>query len=101
MTREDERKKAEIMLAYSNGKEIEFRNSLESEWVSMYDPEFDSHTDCYRIKREPKYRTFKDAKECFEEMMKHEPFGWLTSIKHEYRISCTHLSNSLILLANG
>lgn len=26
---------------------------------------------------EPKYRPFKDAKECFEEMQKHEPLGWL------------------------
>lgn len=26
---------------------------------------------------EPKYRPFKDAEECFEEMKKHEPFGWI------------------------
>lgn len=24
-----------------------------------------------------KYRPFKDIKECWEEMMKHEPFGWI------------------------
>lgn len=28
---------------------------------------------------EPKYRPFKDAEECFEEMKKHEPFGWVIS----------------------
>lgn len=25
---------------------------------------------------EPKYRPFKDAKECWNEMLKHYPFGW-------------------------
>lgn len=29
----------------------------------------------YRIKPEPKYRPFKDAKECWNEMLKHQPFG--------------------------
>lgn len=31
----------------------------------------------YRIKPEPKYRPFKDAEECWQEMLKHQPFGWL------------------------
>lgn len=26
---------------------------------------------------EPKYRQFKNAKECWDEMLKHEPFGWI------------------------
>lgn len=30
----------------------------------------------YRIKPEPKFRPFKDAEECWCEMLKHEPFGW-------------------------
>ena len=30
-----------------------------------------------RIKQEPKYRPFKDADECFEEMKKHQPFAWI------------------------
>lgn len=32
-------------------------------------------TDSYRIK--PKYRPFKDAEECWQEMLKHQPFGWV------------------------
>lgn len=31
-------------------------------------------TDGYRIKPESKYRPFKDAKECWQEMEKHQPF---------------------------
>lgn len=30
-----------------------------------------------RIKPESKYRPFKSAKECFDEMLKHQPFGWV------------------------
>ena len=30
-----------------------------------------------RIKKEPKYRPFKDAEECWNEMQKHQPFGWI------------------------
>lgn len=35
----------------------------------------------YRIKPEPepKYRPFANAEECLQEMMKHQPFGWITS----------------------
>ena len=33
--------------------------------------------ECYRIKPEVKYRSFKDKKECWAEMQKHQPFGWL------------------------
>lgn len=34
-------------------------------------------TDGYRIKPESKYRPFKDAEECWQEMQKHLPFGWV------------------------
>ena len=27
---------------------------------------------------EPKYRPFKNAEECWQEMQKHQPFGWIT-----------------------
>jgi len=29
----------------------------------------------YRIKPSPTYRPFKDAEECWNEMLKHQPFG--------------------------
>lgn len=31
----------------------------------------------YRIKPESKYRPFKDAEECWNEMQKHQPVGWV------------------------
>ena len=31
----------------------------------------------FRIKPEPKYRSFANAEECWQEMQKHQPFGWI------------------------
>lgn len=31
----------------------------------------------YRIKPEAKYRPFKNVEECWHEMLKHQPFGWV------------------------
>lgn len=31
----------------------------------------------YRIKPEAKYRPFKNAEECWQEMLNHQPFGWV------------------------
>ena len=41
----------------------------------------------YRIKPEPKYRPFQNAEECWEEMQKHEPFGWIKAIPNEEYIA--------------
>lgn len=41
----------------------------------------------YRIKPEPEYRPFKDAEECWLEMKKHQPFGWVKSKDAQY-FSC-------------
>ncbi len=78
MTREGARKAAEVMLAYADGKEIECKIAMD-EWDVIEDPNFYWHdkTYDYRIKPEPKYRPFKDANECWQEMQKHQPFGWL------------------------
>lgn len=31
----------------------------------------------FRIKPEPKYHPFEDIEECWQEMQKHQPFGWV------------------------
>ena len=53
---------------------------------------FDVENESYRIKKTSKYRPFKNAKECFEEMKKHQPFGWLKvkDIEQYYSISIVY-----------
>ena len=38
----------------------------------------------YLIDLGTKYRPFKNSEECFEEMKKHQPFGWIKNKQHEY-----------------
>lgn len=47
------------------------------EWQETVLPAFNPHTCDYRIKPESKYRPFANAEECWQEMQKHQPFGWV------------------------
>ena len=86
MTREKVKEMLPILQAYAEGKVIECRtkpNAVEgtdipNDWTEMKEIEFCKNTE-YRIKPEPKYRPFKDAEECWQEMQKHQPFGWVKS----------------------
>ena len=66
-----------IIQAFVEGKTIEFRERGCTLWTESVSPIFNFANFEYRIKPEPKYRPFKDAEECWQEMQKHQPFGWL------------------------
>lgn len=66
-----------IIQAFAEGKTIEFRNKSFKEWTEIENPSFDPTITNYRIKPEPKYRPFANAEECWQEMLKHQPFGWV------------------------
>ena len=84
MTREEAKDFYPILQAFAEGRVIECRTKPSSlkgsdtpnEWTEMKDFEFWNNTE-YRIKPEPKYRPFVNAEECWQEMQKHQPFGWL------------------------
>ena len=73
-----------ILQAYAEGKVIECRTKpsfiegldVPNNWMEMKEIEFWNNTE-YRIKSEPKYRPFSNAEECWAEMQKHQPFGWI------------------------
>lgn len=69
-----------IIQAYAEGNAIESRciKGDKSLWYDDEDPSFDNDFE-YRIKTEPKYRPFKNAEECWQEMLKHQPFAWVKS----------------------
>ena len=75
MTREEAKRMLPIIQAYAEGKEIQFK--LEDKWINTKNPDIELGTGTYRIKPEPKYRPFKNAEECWNEMLKHQPFGWI------------------------
>ena len=53
----------------------------------------------YRIKPEQRYRPFKNAEECWSEMQKHKPFGWVNY--NGYRANIAAVMGSAITFVNN
>ena len=77
MDREQLKELLPIIQAAVEGKAIEFRDSDHKYWQELTVPAFNLDVYKYRIKSEPKYRPFANADECWQEMLRHEPFGWV------------------------
>ena len=86
MNRKEAKEFYPFLQAFAEGKAIECRTKPSSvkgtdvpnDWTEMKEIEFWNNTE-YRVKPEQKYRPFRDAKECWQEMQKHQPFGWVKS----------------------
>ena len=84
MTREEVKEMLPILQAYAEGRVIECRTKpsavegtdVPNDWTEIKDISFWNNTE-YRIKPEVKFRPFANAKECWAEMQKHQPFGWI------------------------
>ena len=87
MTREEAKELLPIIRAFAEGKTIEIYNNTEWKDFIIESIKFDCKPSCYRIKPEPRYRPFKTQEECWQEMLKHQPFGWLKSKKNG-RLRC-------------
>lgn len=85
MTKEEVKQLLPILVAFAEGKAIECRAKLNRIKGAVDIPNKWTETNeiwCvnsleYRIKpeQEPKYRPFANAEECWQEMLKHQPFG--------------------------
>ena len=84
MTKEKAEKILPVIQAIINGQKIQV--NINNRWEDV-----DENHNCaflpesyeYRIKPEPKYRPFANAEECWKEMQKHQPFGWVKTIHDE------------------
>ena len=83
MTREEAKELLPIIQAFVAGKQIQDAIEGLTDWVDTdeINLEYEGQKIKHRIKPEPKYRPFKTQEECWNEMMKHQPFGWLKSKK--------------------
>lgn len=75
MNRKEAAELLPIIKAYAEGKEIEIFDEIKKMWITAILPHFNCDSSSYRIKPESKYRPFKNAEECWTEMLKHQPFG--------------------------
>ena len=85
-----------IIQAFVDGKTIQAIDPYEDEWIDQAGLNFKALFEGqYRIKPESKYRPFTNVEECWEEMLKHQPFGWVKSINNkdsEVFIHCTAIT---------
>ena len=79
MAREEAKEFPPITQAFVKGKTIQ-------DWIkdTWKDKEYTFFGELSKspIKQQPKYRPFKTQEECWNEMLKHQPFGWLKSKKN-------------------
>lgn len=87
-----------FLQAFAKGEAIECRtkpsavegSDIPNDWTEMTEIEFWNNTE-YRIKPEPKYRPFKNAEECWHEMERHQPFGWIKGKEGEHHSLITSI----------
>ena len=106
MTREEAKKLLPIIQAYGEGTIIQWYKPDSDEWIDVVggdNVDFEDLAEsnvAYRIKPEPKYRPFKNAEECWNEMKKHQPFGWLKDKDSELR-NIQALTEKMSTIADG
>lgn len=101
MNRHQAKELLPIIQAFAEGKTIQYRHG-DVDWVDVapYSTlSFSDDASKYRIKSKSKYRPFNDAEECWQEMLKHKPFGWVKDISSIQSI--IHINNDGIIANNG
>lgn len=87
MNRQQAKEFLPIIQAFAEGKIIEFKSAF-GKWTACNDDAlFNCPPEDYRIKPEPKYRPFANKYECWQEMQKHQPFGWVRSYYGQFVIT--------------
>ena len=79
MTREQAKEILPIIQAFAEGEMIQDKIEGLTGWVDTdeINLEYNGQKIKHRIKPETKYRPFETQEECWNEMLKHQPFGWL------------------------
>lgn len=101
MTREETKNLLPIIEAYAEGKTIQKLCKTNHKistayWEDVVELDFNLlHT--YRIKPEPAYRPFKDKEECWQEMLNHQPFGWIRNQNTGIREYITYVDDNCIM----
>lgn len=97
MNRQQAKELLPIIQAFAEGKTIQVKSS-DGLWYGREGEncEFNFNADpqVYRIKSEPKYRPFANAEECWQEMQKHQPFGWLKDKEDGHYTLITAINNT-------
>ena len=94
ITREEAKQLLPILKAFAEGKNVQV--FYENEWITLSEFNFNKSPNMYRIKPESEYRPFKTQEECWNEMLKHQPFGWTKLIEETGYSLITDVDNDLL-----
>lgn len=100
MNRQQAKELLPIIQAFTEGKIIQVRTNSISKWIETTTPTFDLLHE-YRIKPEPKYRPFKNKEECWQEILKHHPIGWVKDIPNNNFYSITEVTDNACIFTDG
>lgn len=108
MIRENVKKNIDIISAFAEGKNIQYKTDTGS-WHDLTENEglpmgtLGEEPNKFRIKPEPKYRPFANAKECWDEMQKHQPFGWVINISNgrAYNLQSVLLEDGVLYIRSS
>ena len=114
MNRNQAKKFYPILQAFAEGKVIECRTkpssvkgtSVPNDWTEINEIEYRDNVE-YRVKPDSKakakYRPFANAEECWKEMRKHEPFGWVIkkSNDREYNIQSVLIKEDVLYIRSS
>lgn len=109
MTQEEAKKILPVIEAFAKGKAVQIAYVDDADedkaWEDTNEPSWHCDTYEYRIKPETKYRPFKNIEECWEEMLRHEPFGWVKATTGTgelcYGAPIEYISKSLITVGRA
>lgn len=98
-----------LFQAIAEGKTIQWNDmgvwrDIDGDDEGFFLDTFVGKTVDYRIKPEPNYRPFKDVEECWQEMLKHQPFGWVKDKEDGHLVLITEIDrtgDNISLLCNG
>ena len=102
LTREEAKEMLPIIQAWADGQTVDWYDPAIGWRLSLFTLDFDKNPKYFRIKSEPesKYRPFKSQEECFDEMMKHQPFGWFRSAHNKNLFNIVCINDSGIKITN-
>ena len=102
LTREEAKEMLPIIKAWADGKTVDWYDPEIGWRASGFELDFDKNPKYFRIKSEPesKYRPFKSQEECFDEMMKHQPFGWFRSTHNKNLFNIVCINDNEIKITN-
>ena len=103
LTREEAKQMLPIIQAWADGKTVDWYDEDIGWRASGFTLDFDKNPKYFRVnseaESESKYRPFKSQEECLDEMMKHQPFGWVKWNDVRYNIYV--VSSTSVCLING